>query len=52
MNNKQYNAQRQGNEDHLHIQDEQNKPVYKKTVAKEKQEKSTSKKKVQKLAKA
>jgi len=36
MSNKTYNAQRQGNQDHLHTQDEADKSKLKKANAKEK----------------
>ncbi len=38
MKSKKYNAQRQGNNDHLHVQDELNKPALKKVNAKAKQD--------------
>jgi hypothetical protein len=37
MKSKKYNAQQHGNEDHLHIQEEMDKPALKKAIAKEKQ---------------
>lgn len=45
MNRKKYNAQRQGNEVHLHNQDEQDKPNLKKTAAKTKQKNQAAKNK-------
>ncbi len=43
MNTKTYNAQRGGNQEHLHIQDETDKPNLKKANAKEKIEEQPAK---------
>jgi len=42
---KKYNAQRQGNEDHLHNQDEKDKPALKQAAAKAKQKNQDPQKK-------